>query len=210
MKRAPQLLCSVLCVLCVVPLAAQRAPRVELIPTVGYITSGSIGTAAGDVDLEDGIVYGGTLGFKAGQGRLIIVNYSYFGTDLKVTNRFPVAPDTTLGGMDQHTITVGGEQEMKYDQNVRPFASGALGLVIWDSKVRGASGSSTRFSGNFALGVKMMSSSERIGLRVQGRVTWNSVSSSGSFWCGSYGCGGAVSSTGVFQFEPSAGLVIAF
>lgn len=189
--------------------AQARTPRVELTPTFGYISSGSFSTSLGRLDLEDGIVYGGTLGFRAGQGRLVIINYSYFGTDLKLTDRFPIAPDTVLGGMDQHTITLGGEQEFKTG-NARPFASGSLGIAIFDSKVRGASGSSTRFSGNFAFGVKVMSASDRVGLKLQGRVTYNSISSSGSFWCGTYGCGGGVTTSGIFQFEPSAGLVLAF
>jgi len=189
--------------------AQTRTPRVELTPTVGYVSSGSFSTSLGRLDLEDDIVYGGTLGFRAGPGRLVILNYSYFGTDLKLTDRFPIAPDTVLGGLDQHTITVGGEQEFKTG-TARPFASGALGIVIFDSKVRGASGSSTRFSGNFALGVKVMSASDRVGLKLQGRVTYNSISSSGSFWCGTYGCGGGVTTAGIVQFEPSAGLVLAF
>ena len=190
--------------------AQTKTPRVELVPTIGYISSGSLSTGVARLDLVDGLVYGGTLGFRAGGGRSIILNYSYFGTDLKATDRIPIAPDTVLGGMTQHTITIGGEQDLKVGSNVRPFASGALGLVIFDSDVRGASGSSTRFSGNFALGVKVMNAADRFGLKLQGRVTFNSVDGSASFWCGNYGCGGGVTTTGIVQFEPSAGLVIAF
>ena len=186
-----------------------RPPRVELIPTVGYMSSGSLSTAVGRLDLEDGIVYGGTLAFRSGGGRQILVNYTYFGTDLKATDRIPLAPDTVLGGMTQHNITVGGEQDLKTGR-ARPFLSGNLGLVIFDSEVRGASGSSTRFTANAAIGFKAMNQTDRVGLKIQGKFQFNSVSSSGSFWCGNYGCGGGVTTSGIVQFEPSAGLVIAF
>jgi hypothetical protein len=209
MKPAQSLILAALAVPSLLGAQSSRPPKVELVPTVGYISSGSLSTAVGRLDLEDGLVYGGTIGFRVGTGRSVIVNYSYFGTDLKATDRVPIAPDTVLGGMTQHTITIGGEQDFK-PGNVRPFASGALGLVIWDSNVRGASGSSTRFSGNFALGVKVMNAADRVGLKLQARVTYNSVSGDAGFWCGNYGCGGAVTTTGIVQLEPSAGLVIAF
>ena len=98
----------------------RRPPKVELIPTVGYISSGSLSTGVGRLDLEDGLVYGGTLAFRAGGGKSILVNYVYFGTDLKATDRLPIAPDTVLGGMAQHNITIGGEQDLKAG-HARPF-----------------------------------------------------------------------------------------
>ena len=188
---------------------AAKPPRIELIPTFGYISSGSMSTGVARLDLEDGIVYGGTVAFRAGGGKSILVNYTYFGTDLKATDRIPIAPDTVLGGMAQHNITIGGEQDLKAG-HARPFVSGALGLVIFDSDVRGASGSSTRFTMNAALGFKAMNATERVGIKLQAKVQFNSVSGSGSFWCGNYGCGAGVTTSGIVQFEPSAGLVIAF
>ena len=189
-------------------LSAQQ-PRVELVPYVGYNTSSSLSSAVGRIDLENNLVYGGQLGFLVGTGRRAFINYSYWPTSLVVTDRLPIAPDTTLGDLDQHNIMVGGEQDLKQG-NVVPYASGALGLVIFDSKVRGATGSSTRFSANFAFGFKAMSASQRVGLRIQGKVAFNSVGGSGSFWCGNYGCGGGITTSGIVQFEPSAGLVLAF
>lgn len=209
MRRFPYLLLATLTVPVVAGAQTSRPPRVELIPTFGYISSGSLGTAVGRLDLEDGLVYGGTLAFRTGGGKSILLNYTYFGTDLKVTDRVPIAPDTVLGGMAQHNITIGGEQDLK-SGHARPFLSGALGLVIFDSDVRGASGSSTRFTMHAALGFKAMSQSERVGLKVQAKFQFNTVSSSGSFWCGNYGCGAGVTTSGIMQFEPSAGLVIAF
>jgi hypothetical protein len=190
-------------------LLAAQAPRVELVPYVGYNTSSSLSSAVGRIDLENNLVYGGQLGFLVGTGRRAFINYSYWPTSPVLTDRLPIAPDTTLGDIDQHNIMFGGEQDLKQG-NVVPYASGALGLVVFDSKVRGATGSSTRFSANFAFGFKAMSASQRVGLRIQGKVAFNSVGGSGSFWCGSYGCGGAVTTSGVVQFEPSAGLVLAF
>jgi hypothetical protein len=189
-------------------LSAQQ-PRVELVPYVGYNTSSSLSSAVGRIDLENNLVYGGQLGFLVGTGRRAFINYSYWPTSLVVTDRLPIAPDTTLGDLDQHNIMVGGEQDLKQG-NMVPYASGALGLVIFDSKVRGATGSSTRFSANFAFGFKAMSASQRVGLRIQGKVAFNSVGGSGSFWCGNYGCGGGITTSGIVQFEPSAGLVLAF
>jgi hypothetical protein len=209
MRRFPYFLLATLAVPVVAAAQTTRTPRVELIPTFGYMSSGSLSTAVGRLDLEDGLVYGGTLAFRTGGGKSILLNYTYFGTDLKATDRVPIAPDTVLGGMAQHNITIGGEQDLK-SGHARPFLSGALGLVIFDSDVRGASGSSTRFTMHAAVGFKAMSQSERVGVKIQAKFQFNTVSSDGGFWCGNYGCGAGVTTSGIMQFEPSAGLVIAF
>jgi len=51
---------------------------------------------------------------------------------------------------------------------------------------------------------------DRFGLRLQGKFMFNFLSGGMAIGCGSVGCGGAVSGTGQVQFEPMAGLIIAF
>jgi hypothetical protein len=183
-------------------------PKFELSPIVGYTMTSSIQFSDERVDLTNGWNLGGTLGIRSFGGRLIEVTYNYLGSDIVGFNRYPVAPDTTYGKMNQHMIQVGGVNEFS-DGNVRPFLSGSLGMTIFSPDVVGAS-DITRFAVSAAIGVKAFNATERIGVRLQSRFWFNFVNSSFGLICGPYGCGGAYSGSGIFQWEPSAGLVIAF
>jgi hypothetical protein len=112
-----------------------------------------------------------------------------------------------LGAMTTHYIQVGGAKEMK-DGPVRPFGMGSLGLTIFDPEDTKYD-SDTRFSFAMGGGIKLYSKSERIGFRLQGRFIFNFLSGGIAVGCGS-GCAGGVTGTALVQFEPSAGLVIAF
>ena len=182
--------------------------RFELSPIVGYTLTSSLQFNNQRVDLTDGWNLGGTLGFRSFGGRLIEVTYNYLTTDIRGFNRFPVAPDTTYGSMNQHMIQVSGVNEFS-EGSVRPFLSGGLGMTIFSPDVVGAS-DLTRFAVSAAIGVKAFNATERIGVRIQSRFWFNFVTSSFGVVCGPYGCGGTYAGSGMFQWEPSAGLVIAF
>lgn len=182
--------------------------KFELSPIVGYTLTSSLQFNNQRVDLSDGWNLGGTLGFRSFGGRLIEVTYNYLTTDIRGFNRFPVAPDTTYGSMNQHMIQVSGVNEFS-EGTVRPFLSGGLGFTIFNPDVVGAS-DMTRFAVSAAIGVKAFNATERIGVRLQSRFWFNFVTSSFGVVCGPFGCGGTYSGSGMFQWEPSAGLVIAF
>jgi hypothetical protein len=182
--------------------------KFELSPIVGYTLTNSIQFSNQRVDLTDGWNLGGTLGIRSFGGRLIEVTYNYLGSDIRGFNRYPVKPDTTYGSMTQHMIQVSGVNEFS-DGNVRPFLSGGLGMTIFNPDVVGAS-DLTRFAVSAAIGVKVFNATERIGVRLQSRFWFNFVSSSFGVICGPFGCGGSYTGSGLFQWEPSAGLVIGF
>ena len=183
-------------------------PRFELSPIVGYTLTSSLQFPTQRVDLSDGMNIGATLGFRSFGGGLIELTYNYLGSDILGTNRATGAADTTYGTMNEHMIQIGGVNEFS-NGKVRPFLSGGLGMTIFSPDVQGAS-DLTRFALSGAIGVKAFNATERIGLRLQSRFWFHFVSSSFGAVCGNYGCGGTYSGTAMFQWEPSAGLVVAF
>ncbi len=183
-------------------------PRFELSPIVGYNLTSSISLSNQLLDLADALTYGGTLGLRSPGGQLIEFGYTYMNADLRGTKRIAGQADTTYGPVNQHVVMVGGVNEFGRG-TARPFLGGSLGLAIWSPDIKGAD-DVTRFSLAATVGVKVMSASERIGLRVQSRFLFHTLSSSFGVICGPVGCGGTYAGSGMFQWEPSAGLVIGF
>lgn len=185
-----------------------NAPRFELSPIAGYNLTSSISLTNQLLDLSDALSLGGTLGFRSPGGQLIELGYSYMNADLRGTKRLAGQPDTTYGPVNQHVVMVGGVNEFGRG-TARPFLGGSLGLAIWSPDITGAD-DVTRFSLAATVGVKVMSASERIGLRIQSRFLFHTLTSSFGVICGPAGCGGTYAGSGMFQWEPSAGLVIGF
>ena len=185
-----------------------QSPRFELTPQVGYMMGWSVSYPLGSVDIKDAISYGGILGIRQGFGNLIELQYTYSSSDVSLKTYTGTGSTDDLGAMATHYIQVGGVRELK-EGSVRPFGMGSLGLTIFDPEST-TYDSDTRFSFAAGGGIKLYSKSERIGFRLQGRFIFNFLSGGMAMGCGSGGCGGAAAGTALVQFEPSAGLVIAF
>jgi len=201
------LLCLVLLSL-VLPagLAAQRDPRIELTPHVGYLMSWSVTYPRGSVDVKDNLSYGGAIGFRVRPGQVVELDYNYFNSDVTLRG---LEGTQDLGKMAMHYIQIAGNSEFGPGGNVRPYGTGSLGMTIYDPADT-QYGTQTRFSFGLGAGVKVMNKTDRFGLRLQGKFMFNFLSGGMAIGCGSAGCGGAVSGTGQVQFEPMAGLIIAF
>jgi hypothetical protein len=201
------LLCLVLLSL-VLPagLAAQRDPRIELTPHVGYLMSWSVSYPLGSVDVKDNFSYGGSIGFRVRPGKVVELDYNYFDSDVTLRG---VSGTEDLGKMATHYVQVAANNEFGYGRNVRPYGTGSLGMTIYDPADT-QYGTQTRFSFGLGAGVKVMNKTDRFGLRLQGKFMFNFLSGGMAMGCGTAGCVGGVSGTGQVQFEPMAGLIIAF
>jgi len=183
--------------------------RVEITPMVGYSVGGAASDSAGNrIELADGISYGGVLSFTVwprGHVEAIYlrqpttVNYQPLGGS--VTALFPAAVNY---------FQVGGEQEFGNNERVAPFAMASAGMTIFDPDTS-AYNSEARFSMGVGGGLKaMLGQSERVGLRLQGRVWLNFFNSSGAIFCGGLGCAAIIEASVITQWDFSGGIVIAF
>jgi hypothetical protein len=203
------------------PLAAQRygelnepvypiGRRVEITPMVGYTVGGGASDSAGDrIELADGISYGGILSYTVrprGHVEAIYlrqpttVNYQPLG----------VGPVTALFPASVNYIQVGGEQAFGGNERVAPFAMASVGMTIFDPDTAGYR-SETRFSMGVGGGVKaMLGRSQRVGLRLQGRVWLNFFDSGGQIFCGALGCAATIEASVITQWDFSGGIILAF
>jgi hypothetical protein len=91
--------------------------------------------------------------------------------------------------------------------NLKPFAGLTLGASRFNPNGT-ERGDEWFFSGTFGAGVKIIPS-ERIGIRLQGRLLLPFQWGSAGLWCGTGGCSAGVGTTSVFiQGDFTAGLII--
>ena len=220
-SRSRLLLPGLILAILATPAAAQRygelddpgydnGRKFEITPMVGYQIGGGASDSAGDrIELADGISYGGILSFTVrprGHVEAIYlrqpttVNYQALG----------VGPVTALFPASVNYIQIGGEQEIGGNEHVAPFAMGSAGMTIFDPDTT-AFGSEIRYSMGIGGGIKaMLGHTQRIGLRLQGRVWLNFFNSSGQIFCGALGCAATIEATVITQGDFSGGVIIAF
>ena len=180
--------------------------KIDLTFLGGYQFGGGVGTGVGDLHLDGNVHYGGILGFRVRPDGLVELSYNYMGSTMSLTDRLS-EPDTTLGDISTHQIQIGGMVE-KLGGRVLPFGMGHLGVTIF-SPTGGANDSETRFSAALGGGVKIPTSSGRMGLRLQGRVWFAIFGSDSGFWCSLPGaCAVTVTGTALVQGELSAGVYL--
>jgi len=206
MSRRSLLCLALLSLVLPAGLAAQRDPRVELTPHVGYLMSWSVSYPLGNVDVKDNLSYGGSIGVRVRPGKVVELDYNYFDSDVTLRG---LNGTEDLGKMATHYIQIAGNNEFGRGGNVRPYGTGSMGMTIFDP-ADNQYGTQTRFSFGLGAGVKIMNKTDRVGLRLQGKFMFNFLNGGLAMGCGAYGCAGAATGTAQVQFEPMAGLVIAF
>lgn len=189
--------------------------RFEISPFAGYQWGGSFDTdaltpvPAGELQIGDDLGWGAILSFLA-QGTAVELTYLRQDTDLAFDPN-GAAGKVGLGGFATNYIHIGGRQEFGSHRALRPFLDASLGLTVFDPKAEEV-GSSTRFSFAFGGGAKyMFGASQRIGLRLDGRM-WITPVPSGDYavWCDFFGCFSSEGTAWVTQGQVSGGLVFAF
>jgi len=203
-----------------ISLLAQDA-KIEITPTAGYTFSSRNNWVYADMDLRDNYSAGLALNVRIQQDILLELMYHNVTTDLNTTvynGLFGSEYYKTPLAVEYYHI--GGIREFS-SEKLRPFTSFTLGGTRFrptgETTVTSDGGGSSldvknvdtwAFSVSLGGGAKIMFSN-RIGLRLQGRLMLPLYFNGVGIYCGS-GCGGGAS-FGVYfvQLDLSAGIVIA-
>ena len=187
------------------PAAPDYDHRVEISPLVGYMLNGDIDFIQGDLTFDNKINYGLALGVATGYGTFVEAIYTFSATTARFRSYDPKYENQVIS-TNINYIQIGGIKEFM-DGQVRPFGTlgiGASGFVPQESGYD----SWWSFAMNFGLGVKI-NLSEKIGIRLQGRMLFPLYYGGAGIYCGSGGCGGGVSaSSTMIQGDFMGGLVI--
>jgi len=183
--------------------AEAPAQAVQLAPFAGYGFGGSLRSSADEqtYSVKSAFAYGGTADFRIATGWRFEILYSRQETKLEGTGLTP--------GLD---LTVerymAGFQEEKGEGPSHWFGTLLLGATRFVPALPGSSGT-TRFSAGVGLGVKGFFS-KNVGIRLEGRAFFTSVTSDAGLVCVDGQCLFRFSGSGLWQGDVSAGLILAF
>jgi hypothetical protein len=203
----------------VLPNSIQAQRGFEVTPFIGYQFSGSApayyGSGAytnGHLDIKDsedfGLVIDIPLPFR--DGVELELMFLYMDTKLQVDKySYGVVVESETFQTIVEYYQIGGVNVMDIPgSKVKPFGALTLGAARFNPK-GSTRGDEWFFAGTLGAGAKIMAS-ERIGIRLQGRLLLPFQFGSAGLWCGTgSGCSVGVGSTSVFlQGDFTAGLII--
>jgi len=185
-------------------------PRIELTPIYGYSLNGSVSPYRSKFKMKNAAHFGGILSVEVRPG--ILGEFSY--TRSKTTARYDdfISGETTNYDMAIDYFQLGGVRELTKGPVV-PFGMASLGLTWFNMTTHGVS-DHVSFSAALGGGVKFFFS-DRIGIRLQGRLLLPMYFSGGGLFVG-IGSGGASTGVGVstgvltVQGDFSGGLIVRF
>jgi hypothetical protein len=189
---------------------ASTRPRIELTPVYGYSLNGHINLYRAKFTMDNSDHFGGILSVEVMPQ--LLGEFSY--TRAKTTSRFEdfVSGERTNYDMAIDYFQLGVVKELK-DGAVVPFGMASLGITWFNMTTHGVS-DHVSFSAALGGGLKFFLS-DRIGIRLQGRLLLPMYFSGGGLFVG-IGSGGTSSgvslSTGVLtvQGDFSGGLIFRF
>ena len=186
-----------------------KSTKVSLTPMVGWQFGGRAQFYEGDLKIEDNVNFGGLLAVKVGYGTSFEISYSWMGTSAYFKSYVPYLSNRTMD-LDVHYIQIGGVKDFK-EGPITPFGLLSLGLTGFvPEKFDTAVSSEWLFSVALGAGMKIMLS-DRIGIRLQGRLLMPMNFGGFGFYAGTGGSGGTVYTTvPIVQGDLSAGLIFAF
>jgi len=204
--------------LAVISTAAWAQPRFEIVPFVGYRTTGSFSGGQlqyTDFHIEDGLAYGVSLGYRVSQVFTLEAQWSR--VDSTVTAHGVSGIKTTL---DNVTTDVYHANFLFFfrgeEYSLRPYFMFGLGATVANPKTTTWLGqtvnpsAASRFSWSLGLGVQAQLK-EHIGLRLQTRWLPTYINSSYGYWYDWWGYPWVVPiSNYMNQFEFTGGLVFRF
>jgi hypothetical protein len=210
----PTVVCAIgtLACVCYTGLAvAQDEPfRFELAPFAGYRVGGQFEEEDGDgeFELNESSTQGIILNIRASADTQWEVGYARQDTEIDTQALFASEPGI---GLDVEYFHFGGTYLFE-GENTRPFVAMTVGLSRFDPQPSDL-GEESFPSVSIGGGVQLRST-ERLGIRIEGRFYTTFVDSDSDFFCGSAGetnvCVIRVVGTTLTQWEVRAGLVFRF
>jgi hypothetical protein len=188
--------------------------RAEITPFVGYVFGNSVSTGIGKVGIAGDMNYGVLLDVNVRPGGQIELSYARQDTKFTLDTFAGIKRDLTDVAVNYFQI--GGLGYVAQGQ-AQPFMSFTLGATWYDPKqntIDDGAGNTIRvddewrFSMILGLGAKYFAS-DRLGLRVQGRLYATFLDTGGGVFCGFGGCSLGLFGAGVIQGDFSGGVTIA-
>lgn len=205
-----KLLAAAACLLLAAPVSGQENLDFELTPFAAYRIDGEFedDETGEEFDLDDSEAFGLILNIRAKpQGQWEIL-YARQSTEVDTAGTFVNSESIDL---DVHYFQLGGTYLYDGDR-VIPFIALTLGVTHFDPDLADLD-SENNFSASFGAGIKM-ELSQRVGLRLEGRVYSTFLESESRIFCSSsFGVGECLieaSGTTFRQWEARAGLVVRF
>jgi len=177
---------------------AQRR-KAEISVLGGWQFGGTISTFEGNFSIKDALAITGVVDINLRPGAQLEMMYDWQGTQINFGG-------TKLFDADLHYFQIGGLGYVDRGK-VEPFGVATLGLTYINPKDSQFSGT-TRFSFTLGGGAKIFPT-ERIGLRLEGRLLMTVIEGAVGLGCGGGGCGGSLWGWGLAQGVVSAGLILA-
>ena len=190
--------------------------KFEITPQVSYFYSTDIAYSNADLNISGGAGYGVTLNVKVQRDLQFELFWVGSSTSAELVEyQGANLPQPTIETFDiAANYFMAGATQMLKGKNIRPFGTFAIGAAWWSPKSTSqqpklALEDEVRFAMGFGAGVKIYFS-EKIGLRLHGRLLFPLNFAGGGMY---FGTGGAGVSVGagipVMQGDLSAGLIIA-
>lgn len=171
----------------------------------GYQFGGNFNAVQGKVKSKDNTHFGVAIDIPLPTGVQAEVYYNYQPSAVRFQRNF--GPTEELFDMGIHYFQVGGVYGLPQGMTV-PYGVLTIGATWFDPQTSDY-GSEWRFSATAGAGVKVFPS-ERIGIRLEGRLMMPFQFSGGSLWCGTGGCSvGIGTGTAILQGNVTGGLIIA-
>jgi hypothetical protein len=198
------------------PPRAQSQPmkhKIEITPFGGYswTVSRRVNLAypeptTGDIDIASSPFWGIELDVNIQPGGQLVLLYNRQDSDL--TFKRQGYAKQTVSGLSVEYFQVGGIGGVS-EGNIFGFGLFTLGATRYAYKNIQAADDTWKFSVIFGLGAKIYFS-ERLALRVQGRMPFTFFSGGAGIGCGTGGCYTTVGGSGIAQFDIGGGLAFLF
>jgi hypothetical protein len=191
------------------PAAAIAQPgRIEITPQIGYRIEGEVEVAdddflSGDAEIDEGEVFGATVGFPLSNNFQIEIIARKQETALRSDGGLFESP-TKIADIDIEHLNVGVLTQWGGGQ-VKPFFAVSLGIARLDPDLPNAD-SEEQFSASIGGGVKVYFN-DHIGMRFEGRGWYTSIDDDRDYCdrrCYDY------EDSGIYQIEGTAGVIFSF
>jgi len=194
---------------------AQTSNKIELTPVVGYQFGGRVKYYEGDFNMDDAMNFGINMNFLVSPGHRFEISYSLMKTQghFRPYNSYIGDYRSWDGDINIHYILIGSHSEYAVSEKLILFGGVSIGASIL-----GVSETNVSDVWRFGLGITgglKIPISERIGIRMQGRLLMPMYFAGVGFYAG-IGTGGASSGLSMnagivaFQGDFQGGLYFSF
>ncbi|HXV63940.1 MAG TPA: outer membrane beta-barrel protein [Vicinamibacteria bacterium] len=187
---------------------ASAQERVEISPFFGYQVGGGVTSFPGRLDVDADTSYGVFVDLRVRPDATIQLLYDRQDTVLSFRSSDPFSPTQVSAGLSIEYFHFGGTVEFS-EESLRPYFALTVGATRFDP-APAEFGDEWRFSIGFGGGVKTFLSN-RVGLRLDGRVWPTFLNTRGGFFCSlPGGCLVSIEADLVYQANATVGFFFVF